>query len=748
MFRKKKRKLELSLPDDRKQESPNRDDERTVSRRVLLMRGGFALGFATLAGKLWHMEIAQGSNYSNVAEDNVLRFERIDAPRGRILDSTGKPLATNRRAWTVKLIPPLLPDDEMRRQEILGTLSETLAMGQALVLDQRRIPEGSEAAVVKELEDRLGVKGDPLLAELERPGVFMALVREPLKPEEGAALLEQVGDQPGVRVMNMIDYYLAANGGSDRSIVLAKDVDREVAMAIAANTNNMPGVEVNDETLIREYPGGAPFSHVLGYVGPITQEEYEAATDPTGESIYDPDDVVGRGGVEEAMQDELRGEKGGRWVQVDATGVERFELVNRRREAVPGKSVQLTIDRDFQIAVTEALQAGIEYANVKALEDGRKPVGSGVAIAINPQNGDLRALVSLPNYDNQLFINGITNDKYQELVNDPFKPLLNRAIAGTYAPGSTFKPLMAAMGLQEEIVNPDTTFDCHGTIRVPWTWDESQGNEYLCWVGTPGHGPVDIYHALSDSCDIYFYNLGAPHQKPSADIPNADWLHYYNPNSSERQYFHGLGIDRIAEYLNTEFGFGQPTGIELAGEASGLVPTPAWLNNTFEDQYWSVGDTINVSIGQGHLLCTPLQLLNATAAIANGGTLWRPRVIKALVDENGEVTKEFTPQPLRKLGVKAEHLKTIREGMRMTITEGTGSQEITVTDPHIAGKSGTAEHGVAVNGLYAQSHAWFTAFGPYENPEIAIAVMIVNGDAGSTYAGPVANDILKAYFKV
>ncbi len=747
MFR-KERKLKLSLPGDKRAERSNRDDESTITRRVFLLRGGFGVAFAAIAAKLWRMQIAEGSDYREVAQDNVLRFERLKAPRGIIVDSVGRPLAENRRVWTVEVDPLLLPDDEEEQQRVLGTLSETLQLGQALVLDNQRIPDDAEAAVIKSIEERLGIDGAPLLAELSRPGVLMALVKPGASTEEAQAMYEKVKDVPGARLMNLIDYFVASNGGTGHKFTVASDVDREVALVIAANANQLPGVNVDDNKLVRNYAAGPEFSHILGYVGPITEEEYEAATSENGTGLYDRDDVVGRGGVEEAMEEELRGEKGGRWVQVDAAGVERYELVDRHRDATAGLSVQLTIDSEFQKKTTEALQAGIEYANKKALEDGREPVGSGVAIAINPQNGDVLSMVSLPSYDNQLFVNGISNDQYQELINNEFKPLLNRSIAGTYAPGSTFKPLMAAMGLQEEIINPDTKFDCHGRIRVPWSWDESQGNDYLCWVGTPGHGPTDVRHSLSDSCDVFYYNVGAPRQKPDEDIPNADWLHYYNPNDPERHYFHGLGIDRIADYLNREFGFGRPSGIELSGEAGGLVPTPDWLLKTFDGQYWSVGDTINVSIGQGHLLCTPLQLLNATAAIANGGTLWRPRVIKSLLREDGSVYREFKGQPLRQLGIKPEHLQVIREGMRLTVTEGTGSQEITVDDPHIAGKSGTAEHGIAVEGLYAQSHAWFTAFGPYENPEIAIAVLIVNGDAGSTYAGPVVNGILKAYFNV
>jgi penicillin-binding protein 2 len=255
---------------------------------------------------------------------------------------------------------------------------------------------------------------------------------------------------------------------------------------------------------------------------------------------------------------------------------------------------------------------------------------------------------------------------------------------------------------------------------------------------------TDIYSGIADSCDVYFYNVGAPRQKPD-EPANADFVHYYNPRDSQRYYFEGLGIERIEKYLLESFGYGRPTGIELVGEAEGLVPNPRWLYQTIQEN-WSIGDTINVSIGQGHLLNTPLQLLNATAAIANGGTLWRPRLVKALVREDGRVVKDFPAAQINQLAIDRQHIETVRLGMRQAITSGTGAGIITITDPTIAGKSGTAEFGIAVDGKYKRSHAWFTAFGPYEKPEISVAVLIVGGIAGSTYAGPVTNKILEAYF--
>lgn len=745
----------MAKPGERRKRPKDRNDEVSLSRRLLLVRGAMGAGFLALGGKLWQMQIAEGTTYEDVAEGNTLRFERLKAARGRITDVQGRPLAENRRAWTVRIIPNLLPDDEAHREQVLQTVSDTLKLGFAVVLDRARVPLGSEASVVNAVAKLEPVDSESLLFRLTRRDAVMVAIAENLEQAAAQDLEARLKDIPGVRMVTMLDFALEVHGLSELPMVVQQDVDRDTAMMIASNALYLPGVVVDDDTLVRQYTDKT-FSHILGYVGPITEEEYNAATTVTGTPIYDQDDNVGRGGVEGALEQELRGTKGGRWVQVDSAGVERFELLDERRNPVSGLSVQLTIDADFQRIVAEALQEGIDYANEEALKEKREPVGAGVAVAMNPQNGEMLAMVSLPSYDNQDFVGGISQAKYNEylgldpegneLEEDNFQPLLNRAIAGLYAPGSVIKPLMACAALQSGVVRPEDEFECLGSIRVPWTWDETQGNDYVCWVPS-GHAKVDIYKSIAESCDIYYYNVGAKGGRPE-DVPGADDVHYYNPNSPERHYFRGMGIEIIAKYLRDAFGYGSPTGIELAGEAEGVVPDPTWLFQNLGEN-WSIGDTINVSIGQGHLLNTPLQMLNATAAIANGGSLFRPRLVKALTRDDGTVVREYPPRLLRELEIDKQHIEVVREGMRRAITDpnGTGHGVITITDPPIAGKSGTAEFGTADDeGLYEQSHAWFTAFGPYENPEICVAVLIVNGHQGSKFAGPVANKILDAYF--
>jgi len=750
--------MEFAQPGERRrrEESDNASGGKGISRRVLLMRGMVGASFVALGGKLWQMQIAKGGSYQRVAEGNVLRFDRLKAPRGRIVDRLGQPLAVSRRSWTVSVVASRLPEDKDERTAVLNQITDTLGLKQTLVLERASLPVGSEAAVVNELSKRLGLDSATLIAQITATGATIAELKNDLSPADAAALEASCSDLPGVKVMNTLDYQLAAHASDDIPMPVKKDVDRELALKIAANELYLPGVIVDDDTLIRQYVAGPAFSHILGYVGPITGDEWETAQTDTGLPIYDQNDVVGRGGLEEALESQLRGAKGGRWTQVDSSGIERLELLDRRLDPKPGLTAQLTINKAFQDAVIAALQDGIDVASKDAVKNGKDPVGAGVAIAIDPRNGEILAMASLPTFDNQLFVDGISDEQFAAYQKpEAYQPMLDRAISGLFPPGSTLKPLLACAGLQEKVITTDTKFTCKGKITVPWSWDETQGNTYPCWQYDVGHGEIGIFEGIANSCDVFFYNVGAPHDKPD-EPPDADWIHYYNPDDPvTRHYFYGLGIDRIERYLREGFGFGAKTGIELASEEEGLVPNPRWLFQSNLNEYWSVGDTINVSIGQGHLLCTPLQLLVGTARIANKGTLWQPRLVKALLDDAGNVVQNFQPQQIVPDPLDATNglvtfdtqtFETVREGMRRTVTEGTALGQITFTDPVIGAKSGTAEFGLAIAGKYSEGHAWFSAFAPFDNPEIAIVVLVVGGQQGSVYAGPIANRILDEYF--
>jgi penicillin-binding protein 2 len=722
---------------------PTRDERMT--RRVFLLRGAMVLGFGAVLAKLGIMQLRERPRYQAAAQGSMVRFEPLRAPRGLIVDRNGTVLARNRRSWTVWLVPAELPDDEATYRQVRDQIVAALGLDDVLVVHRPALPPGEERAVLEALGTVLGVPGADLAglvfsAPKDRKYV---IVRDKLRPEEAAALRQEAKRLPGVHVLNRFDYLAQSAAGSAVPVVLADDIPRELALTLAANPAALPGIRVSDDKLVREYPAGPEFAHILGYVGPITKEEYDAAGGDSPANPYRPDDRVGRGGVEQAMEPALRGQHGGRWVQVDARNVIVGELVERRREPVPGLTVVLTIDSTLQKAVTAALAEGIRAADRAAREKGRDPVGSGVAIVLDPRSGEVLALVSLPTYDNQKFVYGLSQAEYQALLDDPFHPLVNYAISGEFPPGSTVKPLLACAGLQEGVITLASTFTCRGAIRVPTVWDEAGGNTYVCWLAS-GHGEVDVLDGIAQSCNVFFYNVGAPGQTPEG---GSEPLHYYIPGDPAKHYFVGLGIERIEQYLRQVFGFGQPTGIELAGEADGLVPNPRWLFQTLRE-YWSVGDTINVSIGQGHLACTPLQLACALAAIANGGTYYRPRIVRELRDASGQVVRRFEPEAARQLAIAPEHLETVRRGMRRTVTDGTAKGKFVLTgdDIPIAGKTGTAEYGEAENGRYKKAHAWFTAFAPYDDPAVLVLVLIRDGGEGATFAVPVADRILATYF--
>ena len=745
-MRRKHKRMELVRPADRRgRREPNRPaDEIFLTRRMFIFKGLAVAGFGALVARLGKMQLADAEMYEIRAEGNTINTVTIPAPRGLIVDRNGAVLAENRVSWTVTIVPSQLPEDEARWQYIRSQLIAALGLADQLTVRRNGLPLGTEDSVLQALASALGSDPAELTRTVRDAPDNLIIVKKDLSPEETQRFQQVAKELPGVQVMNLIDYLVELNAGAAVPITVKEDVPRDVALSLEANGFYLPGVRVSDETLIRQYPAGPEFSHILGYVGPITAEEYAAAGGNSPENPYRTSDAVGRGGIEEAMEEILRGTHGVRWVQTDARGVEVSEIRERRLDPTPGATIELTIDQELQRAVTAALSDGIKMANADAMRQQKEPVGSGVAIALNPQNGEILAMVSLPTFDNQRFIGGISQQDYDAYLNDPFKPLTNFAVSGIFPPGSTIKPLYAAAALQEGTITENTEYYCAGQIRVPTVNDETGGNTYVCWQPA-GHGSVDVRTGIAESCDIFFYNVGAPNQTAEgSDQP----LHYYNPGDAQPHYFEGLGIERIEKYLRNDFGFGAVTGIELAGEEAGIVPNQRWLLQNLRE-YWSVGDTINVSIGQGHLSCTPLQLVTAIAAIANGGVLYRPRLVRALRDAAGQVTQEIPPEEHARLSVSQENVQIVREGMRQTITDGTAKGKFTRTgnDIAIAGKTGTAEFGEAVNGKYKMQHAWFTAFAPYERPEIAVVVLIQGGGEGSTFAVPVADAILAAYFE-
>jgi penicillin-binding protein 2 len=781
MFRRRKR-IPYDPPSARRKQKRRRSptlraDQIFLTRRMLVLKGSVVTGFAALAGKLGYMQIVQGQNYQLQAEKNIERFQPMKAPRGLIFDRAGRPLAENKRTWEVRVVPADLPDDNATLTRVKETLITALRLPEALVVDPTGVPIGAEKTVYARIANLLG-QGDKVqdwVDYINQQAAINALVmcEDSLTPDQAATFRAAAQEMPGVEVINILDYKIRNAYDMRQAVVIQSDVSRKVALKLEADQLYLPGVELDDSVLMRSYVGGQSMSHLLGYVGTISDDEYKDPKNLTagGNHIYAIDDIIGKAGLELTMEPLLRGQKGGKWLEVDTHGMAQRVIPGTENPAVPGKNLKLTIDMELQQAASIALQAGIQFSNEDRAAihpDKEFNAVGGAVVAMDVRTGEVLAMVSYPFYDNQLFIDGISVRKFNEYNQDEKrKPLTNRCVADKYPPGSTLKPFMAASALRDKVIDEGTTFACHSAIKVPWTLDESKGDYYFCWIRditSEGHGPLDVIGALEQSCDIFFYNVGTPHQKPDGA---AEYLHYYDYNIDSEQlgdmhYFEGLGIEPINKNLEKRFWFGAATGIDLPWEAPGLVPDPDWLFENYQN-YWSSGDTINVSIGQGFFESTPLQIALNTASLANGGKIYKPLLVKEVVDDKVKKVQEFESQLLRDMRLNKKYLNIVCEGMRRVVhgdrgtakTNSDGSSKWALTNPQgepeitIAGKTGTAEFGTPdEKGSYEHQHAWFTCFAPFDNPEVAISVIVEDGGEGASYAVPVADKVMRAYFEL
>ncbi len=478
-----------------------------------------------------------------------------------------------------------------------------------------------------------------------------------------------------------------ARGMFATPIVLKSPLTQEESLIFSSRAADFPGLSL-ESSAIREYQDGLIFSHILGYEGKIRKEELDEYPE------YLPIDSVGKQGVEKSYESALRGKRGADRVEVDSRGAVKKELGISDPE--PGSDIILNIDADLQKKLFDVLSATLEKAGLR----------KGAAVALDPRDGSVLALVSLPSFDNNLFADGIDSSSYKALIDDDSLPLFDRAIAGEYPPGSTIKPFLAGAALSEGVVTPTTQIESRGGITVA-------GFSFGDWKA---HGFTDIRHAIAVSSDVYFYSVGGG---------------YGN--------IRGLGMEKMDAY-ESRFGFGSETGIDLPGEKAGFLPTPEWKKEKIGEQ-WYIGDTYHASIGQGFVLATPIQLAAATAAIANGGTLWKPRVVGQIRSRQGE-TRSVAAEALRQNVIDPSILKTVREGMRMTVTDSVGTAQSLANLPvAVAGKTGTAQFG-----MEKRTHGWFESFAPYEHPTIVLVVLIEGQENEGYFAVSVTKEVLAWYF--
>ena len=514
----------------------------------------------------------------------------------------------------------------------------------------------------------------------------------PRKKVEREELITKLSDIAKIS-KEEIKQKIQANGEFSIDLtILRANLPREEALVLEEEIADLPGVVVSKRA-IREYKSDSGLAHILGYTGIISAEELK------NNSNYLISEEFGKSGIEKYYQNNLRGEPGIEQVEVDSRGriIQVLKDFNNF-QPIGGKNLTLNIDYELQQKMAEKLSAGIQSAGHE--------VKSGVVIAINPNSGAVLGMVSLPDYNNNIFEGEINNDEYNRLSSDETLPFLNRATMGVYPPGSVIKIVMAAAGLQEGVITKNTSIETPERITVgEWSFPDWKYHS----------GMSNITRAIAESNNIFFYALSGGWDK-----------------------IKGLGPDGIKKYL-TMFGFGTKSGIDLPSEASGLVPSPEW-KESYKEEKWYLGDTYHVGIGQGDLLVTPIQMVKALSAVANGGKLLTPQLVKEVTDVDGNVVQNFSIKVEKDGFIAPEHISTVQQGMREAVFYGSGRilADLPVSS---AAKTGTAQF---FNNQ--KTHAWFECYAPYENPEVALVVLVEGGGGGYEVASPIAHDILQWYF--
>lgn len=521
-----------------------------------------------------------------------------------------------------------------------------------------------------------------------RPSFSLAVVPQEVKDKD--VLFDRLARLLGLDRAELEERWNKITGRAKYyPVVLASNISRDQVEIIEENRLRLPGVEIEMKP-VREYSSSLLAAHLLGYIGEISDDEM----DKKGYEDYNPGDYVGKNGIERSWEHELHGNDGGRQLEVDARG----RVLRTVSESYPtvGNSVVLTID------------AAVQKEAEKAFGD-----QAGAAVALDVNSGEVLAFVSTPAFDPALFSGKLPADIWKSYLDDKRHPLENKALTGQYPPGSTFKVITALAGLENGLISDSTSVNCSGSYELG-------GSVFKCW-NKHGHGTTSLKKSLRESCDVYYYQLG------------------------ER-----LGVDLIAKTAQ-KFMLGAPLGIGLNNEKPGLIPTAEWKQKRFGKR-WYHGETLPVAIGQGYVLMTPIQLASMIATVANEGTVYRPFLVKRIVDADGKPLKEFKPEIIGRTGISADKFRLVKQGLFAVVNEpgGTGGMA-RLYDVRVAGKTGTSQvvkmrDSKRGTPYQFRDHALFVAFAPYDKPEIAVAVVVEHGEHGGAAAAPVAARILRAYF--
>lgn len=739
--------------------------------RLLFFRIIIVAALALLLGRVFLLQQQeQGEELVALGNDNQFAVLSIDPARGVIFDSQGQPLAVNQPSFDVTITPAFLPDDEAERLRVFERLSAMTGVPVTNTLQQRALIEQADPELVETYTRLAELYGASAEETLDEAGII------PLLPQ------------------SIMDIYQTYSFAQYLPAVITTGVPITLAYQITQESIFMPGVQVIPQP-VRHYPTGEYTSHIVGFMGPIPNESW--LEEGRG---YERDDRVGWSGLEVSMEDALRGEKGQRTIEVDWTGRE-LRPIGETTEALPGLNLHLTLDAELQQEVYEILEKVMEARRNTPITDfytgqTRFPeIEQGVVVAIRVDTGEIVAMVNIPTFDNNRFSTEVPVDYYLGLARNDYEPLLNHAIAGQYPPGSIFKIITASGVLADGVISPYRELHDPGTIRIPNRFapnDPGRSQEFVCWVSkTPrgSHGMVDMFMGIAQSCDIYFYKVTGGFNQ-DGEIVN------------------GLGIDGLHKYAQ-QFGVGIIQGIELPAEAPGNMPTAQWKALNYGEP-WSTGDDYNAGIGQGYVLATPMQMAQMAAIIANGGYLYRPRLVHHMTDQEGNLVVEngdgrylvvfqerdgslryedrrgnpvdpsevtvnvefdangepiLQPEVLNVVDVSPEDLDVVATGMHMVNQEGgTGVGYVSWFQDYgmeTAGKTGTAEFcdNIAIKRGFCRwediearrilpTHSWYVGFAPFEDPEIAVVGFIYNGDEGSQFAAAAVRETMRAYFDI
>ena len=519
-----------------------------------------------------------------------------------------------------------------------------------------------------------------------------------------ARVLSEVGDLTGVPVATLRDRLDAFSGSPFDLVPIASGVDRQAALLVGERAGRLPGIVIEVEP-VRQYldetgaVDGSLLAHIVGYTGPVSRAELAELED----GGYLRDDVIGKIGVEGSFETELRGTYGTQLVQRDASG-RQVRVLETVEEAEPGTNLMLTIDADTQRLAQQALTWGMEVAGVE----------QGVTVVMNPQTGEILAMVSLPSYDNNQFARGISTDELNVYLTDPDRPLRNHAISDIYPPGSTYKLVTGIAALEEGVTTPAREWPTYGCYQIPGAPD----GECLFDWNRQGFGPLDMVDAFAKSSDTYFYQMAI-----------------------------GTGIDPLAEWAY-ELGFGARSGIRLPGEEPGIIASTDWARQQGRAGVFT-GELAQAGIGQNVIAVTPLQVLNAYAALANGGDLMRPMIVRGETDDSGNLVREYEPEVMHEIGASEETLRTMRIGAREVITSGHAYNIRDLELPGaLSGKTGTAEFGELTEEGTLPFHSWFVAYLPSEAGATDAELAVVSFNYSAVVPGNVSAEVVKYFLQL